>query len=129
MFSSGSLNIASLRNFQNQKNSSATSRPSPGTPPLDTNKAEGKYVTGLDLTLCDFIPGGPTPDQYDNARKRLADSLEQLGPEERRLVDLLMQGLSLEEMASQLDISYANAAVRIHRLRGRILNRLKTKEL
>jgi RNA polymerase sigma factor (sigma-70 family) len=96
---------------------------------LDMNKAEGKYVTGLDLTLCDFIPGGPTPEQHESARKRLGDLLDQLGPEETRLVNLLMQGLSLDQIASELDISYANAAVRIHRLRERMLNRLKPKDL
>jgi len=28
---------------------------------LDHIKSEGRYVTGLDLTLCDFLPGTPTP--------------------------------------------------------------------
>jgi RNA polymerase sigma factor (sigma-70 family) len=96
---------------------------------LDMNKAEGKYVTGLDLTLCDFLPGGPTPQQHEQARKTLTDVLEYLGPEERQLVNLLVEGLSLEEIARQLGISYANAAVRIHRLRARISKRLKTKEI
>jgi RNA polymerase sigma factor (sigma-70 family) len=96
---------------------------------LDMNKAEGKYVTGLDLTLCDFLPGGPTPQQHEQARKTLTDVLEYLGPEERQLVNLLVEGLSLEEIARQLGISYANAAVRIHRLRARMIKRLKTKEI
>ena len=96
---------------------------------LDMNKAEGKYVTGLDVTLCDFLPGGPTPEQHEQARKTLAEVLEHLGPEERHLVNLLVQGLSLDEIARQLGISYANAAVRIHRLRERMVNRLKQKEI
>lgn len=93
---------------------------------LDLKKAEGRYVTGLDLTLCDFIPGTPTPAQHESARRSLLELLEQLDPEERHLVDLLMEGFSLDEIAGQLKISYANAAVRIHRLRERLRKSLKT---
>jgi RNA polymerase sigma factor (sigma-70 family) len=96
---------------------------------LDMNRTEGRYVTGLDLTLCDFIPGGPSPEQRETARMRLAELLEQLGPEERHLVGLLIHGLTLDQIATELGISYANAAVRIHRFRERMLNRLKVKDL
>jgi len=94
---------------------------------LDLIKREGRYITGLDLTLCDFLPGTPTPRQRERARNQLHDLLEQLDSAERSLVDLLMEGRTLDEIAGRLGISYANAAVRIHRLRERLLNHLKTK--
>jgi RNA polymerase sigma factor (sigma-70 family) len=93
---------------------------------LDLRRVEGKYVTGLDLTLCDCIPGTATPEQHERAKRSLHEVLEQLEPAETRLVNLLMQGFSLDEIASQLGISYANAAVRIHRLREKMLKRMKT---
>ncbi|HEX3104949.1 MAG TPA: sigma-70 family RNA polymerase sigma factor [Terriglobales bacterium] len=94
---------------------------------LDLIKGEGRYVTGLDLTLCDFLPGTPTPRQHEMAHNHLHDLLEQLESTERSLVDLLMEGRTLDEIAGRLGISYANAGVRIHRLRERLLNLLKTK--
>jgi RNA polymerase sigma factor (sigma-70 family) len=94
---------------------------------LDLIKREGRYITGLDLTLCDFLPGTPTPRQHERARNELHDLLEQLDSAKRSLVDLLMEGRTLDEIAGRLGISYANAAVRIHRLRERLLNHLKTK--
>jgi RNA polymerase sigma factor (sigma-70 family) len=94
---------------------------------LDLIKREGRYITGLDLTLCDFLPGTPTPRQHERSRNQLHDLLEQLDSAERSLVDLLMEGRTLDEIAGRLGISYANAAVRIHRLRERLLNHLKTK--
>jgi RNA polymerase sigma factor (sigma-70 family) len=94
---------------------------------LDLIKGERRYVTGLDLTLCDFLPGTPTPQQYERAHNQLHGLLEHLSSAERSLVDLLMEGRTLDEIAGRLGISYANAAVRIHRLRERLLNLLKTQ--
>lgn len=94
---------------------------------LNLVKREGKYVTGLDITLCDFMPGTPTPLQHERAKNRLHDVLEQLDPDEVVLVELMMNGSSLEDIAKGLEISYANAAVRIHRLREKLLKRLNTR--
>ena len=96
---------------------------------LDLIKREGKYVTGLDLTLCDFLPGTPTPRQHERAKIQLHDLLEELDSEDKLLVNMLMEGSSLDEIAERLSISYANAAVRIHRLREKLLNGLKVKRL
>ncbi len=96
---------------------------------LDLIKREGRYVTGLDLTLCDFLPGTPTPRQHERAQNQLHDLLEQLDSEDKSLVNMLMEGRTLDEIAERLGISYANAAVRIHRLRGKLLNGLKPKRL
>lgn len=94
---------------------------------LDLVKKEGRYVTGLDVTLCDFVPGSITPQQHQKAQNQLHDLLERLNPDDRILVNLLMEGDTLDEIAEQLHISYANAAVRIHRLRERLANAMKTK--
>jgi RNA polymerase sigma factor (sigma-70 family) len=94
---------------------------------LDLIKSEGRYVTGLDLTLCDFIPGTPSPQQHERARDQLHNLLEQLDPEDKALVDLLMEGCTLDEIAIGLNISYANAAVRIHRLRDKLVKSMKPR--
>jgi RNA polymerase sigma factor (sigma-70 family) len=94
---------------------------------LDLVKKEGRYVTGLDLTLCDFLPGSITPQQHQKAQGQLHDLLEQLNSDDKILVNLLMEGHTLDEISEQLQISYANAAVRIHRLRERLANAMKTR--
>jgi len=94
---------------------------------LDLIKREGKYVTGLDVTLCDFLPGTPTPRQHERAKNQLHDLLEQLDPDDKSLVNMLMEGRTLEEIAERIGISYANAAVRVHRLREKLLKGLKTR--
>jgi len=96
---------------------------------LDLIKREGKYITGLDLTLCDFLPGTPTPRQHERAQNQLHDLLEQLDSEDKSMVNMLMEGWSLDEIAERLGVSYANAAVRIHRLREKLLKGLKPKGL
>jgi RNA polymerase sigma factor (sigma-70 family) len=48
--------------------------------------------------------------------------IEQLQPDEQRLLRLLIEGEPLPEVAAQLGISYSAAAVRVHRLRKRIEN-------
>jgi RNA polymerase sigma factor (sigma-70 family) len=94
---------------------------------LDLIKREGKYVTGLDVTLCDFLPGTPTPRQHERAKTQLHDLLEQLDSDDKSLVNMLMEGWTLDEIAERLGVSYANAAVRVHRLREKLLNGLKTQ--
>ena len=96
---------------------------------LDLLRREGKYVTGLDLTLCDFLPGTPTPSQHERAQRQLHDLLEGLNRDDKILVEFLMEGWTLDEIAERLAVTYANAAVRIHRLRERLLNGLKPKQL
>jgi RNA polymerase sigma factor (sigma-70 family) len=92
---------------------------------LDLIRSERGYVTGLELTLCDFQPGRPTPHQQEKAQNQLHDVLEHLEPEEKALVDLLMEGFTLEEIAERLRVSYPTAAVRIHRVRQKLLKFLK----
>lgn len=88
---------------------------------LDLLQSERGYVTGLELTLSDFLPGRATPQEQERVRNQLHNVLEHLESEEKGLVDLLMEGFTLEEIAERLGIRYTAAAVRIHRLREKLL--------
>jgi RNA polymerase sigma factor (sigma-70 family) len=66
-------------------------------------------------------PAAVTSEQARRAREQLEDVLQSLTWEERRLADLLMEGHSDDVIANTLQISYQAAAVRIHRLRKRLL--------
>lgn len=94
---------------------------------LDLIKRERKYVTGLDVTLCDFLPGTPTPKQHESAKNQLHDLLESLDSEDAALVEMLIEGCTLDEVAERLGISYAAGAVRIHRLREKLRNALNPR--
>lgn len=48
--------------------------------------------------------------------------LEYVEGDDRRIVDLLMQGQAVGEIAKNLQLSYSAAGVRIHRLRRALLN-------
>lgn len=52
-----------------------------------------------------------------------------LDSEQRELLNLLLQGYSIAEIASRLGIKYTNTAVRIHRLRKDIAKSLKTERV
>jgi RNA polymerase sigma factor (sigma-70 family) len=97
---------------------------------IDSGKKEAHYSpTALDVLACDFLPSQPTPEQRQGACEELRDVLDHLDEDESKLVHLLISESSLTELAKQLGISYPAAAVRIHRLRARLLNRLKKKGL
>jgi RNA polymerase sigma factor (sigma-70 family) len=97
---------------------------------IDTGKKEAPHSpTALDLLACDFLPSQPNPEQRQRAREELQNVLDHLGGDDSRLVHLLMAGLSLTEVAKRLGVTYPAAAVRIHRLRLKLLNRLKRKGL
>ena len=97
---------------------------------LDTAKKEAPYTpTALEIFALDFLPGQPTAEQTARARDELKDVLDHLDQDESKLVRLLMAELPLTEMAQKLGITYPAAAVRIHRLRQKLLNRLTQKDL
>lgn len=94
---------------------------------LDLVRKQQGYVTGLELALSDFLPSRPTPRQRERAQNQLHDVLEHLSSDEKVLVDLLMAGYTLDEIAKRLGVRYSTAAVRIHRLRERLLKYLETQ--
>jgi RNA polymerase sigma factor (sigma-70 family) len=68
---------------------------------------------------------GLTPNQESRIREQLITVLGGVGEKDSRIVDLLMEGRSITEIARQLDITYSAAAVRIHRLRQELRKLLK----
>jgi RNA polymerase sigma factor (sigma-70 family) len=97
---------------------------------LDVGKKEARYTpSALDVLACDLLPSQPTPEQRQRARDVLQDVRDHLDKGESRLAHLLEEGLPLTEVARAMGISYPAAAVRIHRLRERLSNRLKKKGL
>jgi RNA polymerase sigma factor (sigma-70 family) len=54
----------------------------------------------------------------------LEEILDELKPEDRRLLELVIEGRRLPEVAELLGLSYSAAGVRLHRLRRRIATRL-----
>ena len=72
----------------------------------------------------------PMPDELIEASELEEVLLEQLQDERDRLLfRLLIDGYSLPDIAERVGLSYANAGVRLHRLRGKLrkhLDRLRT---
>jgi RNA polymerase sigma factor (sigma-70 family) len=73
--------------------------------------------------------GDPTPEAAFAADELRSDILKMLEPEEQRLLNLVLEGYTLPEIADRLQISYTSAGVRVHRLRGKIRKHLKTEGL
>lgn len=70
-----------------------------------------------------------TPEQVARARELVERLGDELAPEERTLAEFLAAGYTVSEIAHRLGLSYSNAGVRIHRLRQRVRNLLKEKDL
>jgi RNA polymerase sigma factor (sigma-70 family) len=94
---------------------------------LDLKKEEGTYITGLEIVSCDLVSGAATPEQVERIRQEFGAVLDELSAEERKLADLLMAGRNLTEIAAELKVKYPAAAVRVHRFRQKLANRLKQK--
>jgi RNA polymerase sigma factor (sigma-70 family) len=61
------------------------------------------------------------PAQVQRSRWLLATVLESLAGDERPIVELLMEGRSVGEIAEKIGLSYSAAGVRVHRLRQALL--------
>jgi RNA polymerase sigma factor (sigma-70 family) len=55
--------------------------------------------------------------------------LDQLNEQDRRLMELLVAGYPLQEIASQMNVSYSNAGVRLYRLRQFLAKYMERKGL
>jgi RNA polymerase sigma factor (sigma-70 family) len=67
----------------------------------------------------------PTPEQTLAANELRSEILNALDPEERHLLNLVIEGFTLSEIGEQLQISYEAAGLRKHRVRRKILNHMK----
>ena len=70
-----------------------------------------------------------TPEQLARAEQLKRELLATLDSEDQQLFRLLIEGYSLPEVSDRLNLSYANAAVRLHRLRVLLRNYMKDKNL
>jgi RNA polymerase sigma factor (sigma-70 family) len=70
-----------------------------------------------------------TPEQLTRAKQLRDELLAGLDPADQQLMKLLIEGYTLPEISSRLELSYSNAAVRLHRLRQTLRNYMKDKGL
>lgn len=70
-----------------------------------------------------------TPEELARGEQLKGELLATLDPEDQQLFRLLIEGYTLPEVSDRLNLSYANAAVRLHRLRLRLRNYMKSKNL
>jgi len=70
-----------------------------------------------------------TPENLVRAQQLMSELLVQLDEESRDLLNLLIQGYTVAEIAARLNLSYSNAGVRLHRLRQLLRNYLKEREI
>src|SRR6267378_924712 len=70
-----------------------------------------------------------TPEQLARAEQLKRELLAALDSEDQQLFRLLIEGYNLPEVSGRLNLSYANAAVRLHRLRVIMRNYMKDKNL
>jgi RNA polymerase sigma factor (sigma-70 family) len=70
-----------------------------------------------------------TPENLISARETLNEFRQQLDESDRKMLNLLIEGFDLPEIADRLTLSYSNAGVRVHRLRERLRNYSKTREM
>ena len=70
-----------------------------------------------------------TPEQLTRAKQLRDELLAGLDPADQQLMKLLIEGYTLPEISSRLDLSYSNAAVRLHRLRQTLRKYMQDKGL
>jgi RNA polymerase sigma factor (sigma-70 family) len=73
--------------------------------------------------------GPETPDEILLAQQLREELLAQLDPTDQQLLQLLIEGYSLGEIATRLRLSYSNAGVRLYRLREFLRNYITEKGL
>jgi RNA polymerase sigma factor (sigma-70 family) len=83
------------------------------------------------LTLCEegIRSNVPTPEQSLAANELHTEILNALDPDERRLLNLVIEGFTLDEIAERMEITYEAAGVRKHRIRQKIRNYLTARGL
>jgi RNA polymerase sigma factor (sigma-70 family) len=65
------------------------------------------------------------PELYALRSKLLQEVLVRANEDDRTLLNLLLMGYTIKEIADRLSLSYTNTAVKIHRLWAHIANSLK----
>ncbi len=80
-------------------------------------------------TLSPRVEKPATPEQLTRAKQLRDELLAGLDPADQQLMKLIIEGYTLPEISSRLDLSYSNAAVRLHRLRLTLRKYMQDKGL
>ncbi|MGB7283339.1 MAG: sigma-70 family RNA polymerase sigma factor [Candidatus Acidiferrum sp.] len=70
-----------------------------------------------------------TPEELARAEQLKRELLAALDPADEQLFKLLIEGYTLPEVSSRLNLTYTNAAVRLHRLRLMLRKYMQDKDL
>lgn len=70
-----------------------------------------------------------TPEELTRASQLKNELLASLAPSDKQLMLFLIEGYTLSEISSRMDLSYENAGVRLHRLRETLRKYMHEKDL
>jgi RNA polymerase sigma factor (sigma-70 family) len=88
---------------------------------------EPSAVAGLvDIDLETSVDHSASPERAVASAERMRQVMAKLDSEDRTLLIMIVDGLSLEEMASLTGYTYSNIGVRIHRLRKSLLGEFRS---
>lgn len=73
--------------------------------------------------------GHPTPEQEVQSDELRRELLAVLDSVERRLLKMLIDDRTLTDIAAELNLSYSNAGVRVHRLRSKLRKYMQDRRL
>jgi RNA polymerase sigma factor (sigma-70 family) len=86
--------------------------------------ARKRRKRGHEVPIEDSPPAAPP----NSRRQDLMDAVRRLDPVDRQLATLYLEGLTAREIGEVIGISEGNAAVRLSRLRSRLMEMLNPKE-
>lgn len=80
----------------------------------------GREVLWDQTQLADVKDPGPMAQDAVDARDHFVHVLARLRPDDRKTIELDLQGYTLPEIATTVGVSYSAAALRLHRARKRL---------
>jgi RNA polymerase sigma factor (sigma-70 family) len=87
-------------------------------------KLARRNETGLDGVQIDSLRSDVPGPQDVQAKEMYEGVLGQLSADDRRMIEWAAEGYTLDEIAEAAGLSYSNAGVRLHRIRGKLRNAL-----
>lgn len=92
---------------------------------LSRSQFRGKDSDELSAESTEFLDTSANSEERLIWKETLELAKSSLGPDDAKLVNILLSGRSLTEAARELGLTYSNAGVRLHRVRrslGKVLN-------
>ena len=117
---------ADLKRFENDAHALAYLRQT-ARHLLASTLAKARPEESSDAAAIENAPDLALADREEALEREhdIAVLAQRLNPDDRALLDTLLAGESLEEMAKRLNLTYGAAAVRVHRLTKRIRSTFK----